>query len=122
MPAHPDPTFHASAKLAMHAPPDEACLYGADADARISRGPSALAIVDLDPGSKSLGKIVHTVRSCPTRATSFTILAGTLAHRRCLRLQATPSWSGATLIIPGIRSSRIYVIDTKPGSDQGEDS
>jgi selenium-binding protein 1 len=93
MPAHPDPTFHASAKLAMQAPPEK-LAYTVMLSPDFSR-PDALAVVDLDPGSKSLGKIVHTLIS-PIRATNFTILAGTLAHRRCLRLQATLSWSGVT--------------------------
>ena len=56
MPAHPDPTFHASAKLAMHAPPEK-LAYTVMLSPDFSQ-PDALAIVDLDPGSKSLGKIV----------------------------------------------------------------
>jgi selenium-binding protein 1 len=59
MPAHPDPTFHASAKLAMQAPPEK-LAYTVMLSPDFSR-PDALAVVDLDPGSKSFGKIVHTV-------------------------------------------------------------
>ena len=59
MPAHPDPTFHASAKLAMQAPPEK-LAYTVTLSPDFSR-PDALAVVDLDPGSKSFGKIVHTV-------------------------------------------------------------
>ena len=59
MPAHPDPTFHASAKLAMHAPPEK-LAYTVMLSPDFSQ-PDALAVVDLDPGSRSLGKIVHTV-------------------------------------------------------------
>ena len=93
MPAHPDPTFHASAKLAMQAPPEK-LAYTVMLSPDFSR-PDGLAVVDLDPGSKSFGKIVHTV-IMPTKATSFTILAGTHAHRPCVRLRATLSWSGVT--------------------------
>ena len=57
--AHPDPTFHASAKLAMQAPPEK-LAYTVMLSPDFSR-PDALAVVDLDPSSRSLGKIVHTV-------------------------------------------------------------
>jgi 56kDa selenium binding protein (SBP56) len=59
MPAHPDPTFHASAKLAMQAPPEKVA-YTVMLSPDFSQ-PDALAVVDLDPGSESLGKIIHTV-------------------------------------------------------------
>jgi selenium-binding protein 1 len=52
-------TFHASAKLAMQAPPEK-LAYTVMLSPDFSR-PDALAVVDLDPGSKSFGKIVHTV-------------------------------------------------------------
>jgi 56kDa selenium binding protein (SBP56) len=51
MPAHPDPTFHASAKLAMQAPPEK-LAYTVMLSPDFSQ-PDALAVVDLDPGSKS---------------------------------------------------------------------
>jgi methanethiol oxidase len=68
MPAHPDPTFHASAKLAMQAPPEK-LAYTVMLSPDFSQ-PDALAVVDLDPGSKSLGKIVHTV-TMPNKGDEF---------------------------------------------------
>jgi hypothetical protein len=59
MPAHPDPTFHASAKLAMQAPPEKVA-YTVMLSPDFSQ-PDGLAVVEVDPGSKSFGKIVHTV-------------------------------------------------------------
>jgi hypothetical protein len=59
MPERPDPTFQASAKLAMQAPPEK-LAYTVMLSQDFSQ-PDALAVVDLDPGSKSLGKIVHIV-------------------------------------------------------------
>ena len=55
----PDPTFHASPKLAMQAPPEKVA-YTLMLSPDFSQ-PDALAVVDVDPGSKSFGKIVHTV-------------------------------------------------------------
>ena len=59
MTMRPDPTFHASAKLAMQAPPEKVA-YTVMLSPDFSR-PDALAVVDVDPGSNSFGKIVHTV-------------------------------------------------------------
>ena len=54
MPAHPDPTFHASAKLAMQAPPEK-FAYTVMLSPDFSR-PDALAVVDLDPARSPLAK------------------------------------------------------------------
>ena len=45
-----------------------------------------------------------------------------LLARRCRRCRATRSCERRYLIIPGIRSSRIYVIDTQPRPDAGRRS
>src|SRR5208282_5525559 len=55
----PDPTFHASPKLAMEAPPENfayTLLFSPD----FSK-PDALAVIDVKPGSPAFGQIVHTV-------------------------------------------------------------
>ena len=59
MAMRPDPTFHASPKLAMEAPPEDfayTLLLSPDASQ-----PDALAVIDVKPGSPSYGRIVHTV-------------------------------------------------------------
>jgi len=54
MPAHPDPTFHASAKLAMQSPPEK-LAYTVMLSPDFSR-PDALAVVDLIPARSPLAK------------------------------------------------------------------
>src|SRR5215475_9100310 len=59
MTMRPDPTFHASPKLAMEAPPEKfayALLLSPD----FSK-PDALAIIDTKPSSPTFSQIVHTV-------------------------------------------------------------
>jgi hypothetical protein len=54
----PDPTFHASPKLAMEAPPENfayTLLLSPD-----SSKPDALAVVDVKPGSPTFSQVVHT--------------------------------------------------------------
>jgi len=52
MPAHPDPTFHASAKLAMQAPPEK-LAYTVMLSPDFSQ-PDALAVVDLALSDETL--------------------------------------------------------------------
>ena len=59
MTIRPDPTFHATAKLAMDAPP-ERYAYCLLLSPDFSQ-PDGLAVVDVDPKSSSHSKIVHTV-------------------------------------------------------------
>jgi selenium-binding protein 1 len=111
MPAHPDPTFHASAKLAMQAPPEK-LAYAVMPSPDFSR-PDALAVVDLDPGSKSFCKIVHTV-IMPNMGDEFHHFGWNACSSALSPLACHAFLERRYLIIPGIRSSRIYVIDTKP--------
>ena len=58
MTMRPDPTFHASPKLAMEASPENfvyTLLLSPDFSKR-----DALAVVDVKPGSPTFSQIVHT--------------------------------------------------------------
>ena len=64
----PDPTFYPSPKLAMEAPVENfayALMLSPDRSK-----PDALAVVDVKAGSKSYGKIVHTV-TMPNKGDEF---------------------------------------------------
>ena len=64
----PDPTFHPSAKLAMPAPLENfASVLMLSPD---FSQPDGLGVVDVKPGSKNYGKIVHTVMM-PNRGGKF---------------------------------------------------
>jgi selenium binding protein SBP56 len=89
MTMRPDPTFHASPKLAMEAPPEN-FAYTLLLSPDFSK-PDALAVIDVKPGSPAFSQIVHT-----TRATSSTISVGTPVRRHCRRSPATRSSRGAT--------------------------
>ena len=58
MTMRPDPTFHASPKLAMEAPP-ESFAYTLLLSRDFSK-PDALAVIDVKPGSPTFSQIVHT--------------------------------------------------------------
>ena len=94
MTMRPDPTFHASPKLAMEAPPEN-FAYTLLLSPDFSK-PDALAVIVVKPGSTTFSQVVHTVTMPYSRATSFTISVGTPARRHCRRSPATRSSSGAT--------------------------
>jgi selenium-binding protein 1 len=68
MTMRPDPTFHASPKLAMEAPP-ESFAYTLLLSPDFSK-PDALAVIDVKPGSSRFGQIVHTV-TMPNKGDEF---------------------------------------------------
>ena len=59
MAMRPDPTFHASPKLAMEAPPEN-FAYTLLLSPDFSKS-DALAVIDVKPGSPTFSQIVHMV-------------------------------------------------------------
>ena len=80
MTVRPDPTFHASPKLAMEAPPEN-FAYTLLLSPDFSK-PDALAVIDVKPGSPTFSQIVHTV-TIPYKGDEPTISVGTPARRHC---------------------------------------
>ncbi|BDC17580.1 selenium-binding family protein [Acidianus sp. HS-5] len=107
-----DPTFYPSPKSAMKAKPEElayvACLYeGTGVDAQ-----DYLAVVDVNPSSPTYSKIVGKV-NLPNKGDELHHF-GWNACSSALCPNGIPGIERRYLIVPGLRSSRIYVIDTKP--------
>jgi selenium-binding protein 1 len=108
----PDPTFYPSPKMAMQAPPEK-LAFVAMLNANGNGKPDALGVVDVEPGSSGYGRIVGQV--------DMSYVGDELHHfgwnacSSCLCPYAPhPHVERRYLIVNGIRSSRIYVIDTKP--------
>src|SRR4029077_14529681 len=59
MTIRPDPTYYASPKLAIEAPP-ESFAYTLLLSPDFSK-PDALAVIDVKPGSPTFSQVVHTV-------------------------------------------------------------
>src|SRR5450432_2379568 len=106
-----DPTFHATAKLAMEAPAEN-FAYTLMLSPDFSR-PDGLAVVDVNPTSKDYGKIVHQV-IMPNKGDEFHHFGWNACSSALSPLSGHAFLERRYLIIPGIRSSRIYVVDTKP--------
>jgi methanethiol oxidase len=107
----PDPSFYPSPRMAMKAPA-ETVAYVAAFDPQRKK-PDGIAVVDVDPGSKTYATIVDTV-AMPNIGDELHHF-GWNACSSCLCPNAPhPHVERRYLVVPGLRSSRIHIIDTKP--------
>jgi len=106
---HVDPTFYRSPRDAAAAPPEKLAYVATFS--RPADSPDALAVVDVDPGSSSYGSVI-----------GFTELPHTGDELHHFGWNACSSALCPTgdhqhgdrryLVVPGLRSSRLYVFDT----------
>ncbi len=108
-----DPTFYPSPRLAMQAPP-ETLAYVAVLN---PGGKDSLGVVDVDPSSKSYGNVVQTL-PMPNDGDELHHFGWNACSSALCPYAAHPHVERRYLIVPGLRSSRIYVIDTKPDPRQ----
>jgi methanethiol oxidase len=108
----PDPTFYPSPKLASQAPPEKVAFV-ALLNPKYTGRPDAIGVVDVDPSSTAYGKLVGQV-DMPNAGDELHHF-GWNACSACLCPYAPhPHTERRYLVVPGIRSSRIHIIDTKP--------
>ncbi|MGE0352116.1 MAG: selenium-binding protein SBP56-related protein, partial [Gemmatimonadales bacterium] len=107
----PDPTFYASPRHAMEAPAEE-LAYVAMLNPTRER-PDAMGVVDVNPESKSYGRLVGQV--------DMTGVGDELHHfgwnacSSCLCPYAPHAHAERRyLVVPGLKSSRVHILDTKP--------
>jgi len=107
----PDPTFYPSPRMAMKAPKEKLAYVAAFDPERKEH--DAIAVVDVDPGSSKYATIVGQV-DMPNVGDELHHF-GWNACSSCLCPNAAhPHMERRYLIVPGLRSSRIYILDTKP--------
>ena len=108
----PDPTFYPSPRMAMEAAP-ETLAYVALINSTKKGKPDAIGVVDVDPASTGYGKLVGQV-DMPNVGDELHHF-GWNACSSCLCPYAPhPHMERRYLIVPGINSSRIHILDTKP--------
>lgn len=111
----PDTTFYPSARLAMQAP-KEKLAYVASFDPGRTR-PDGMAVVDVNPESSSYAQIISKVDVANVGDELHHF--GWNACSSCLCPNAPhPHVERRYLVVPSLRSSRIYIIDTKPDPTQ----
>src|SRR4029450_9099733 len=107
----PDQSFYPSPRMAMKAAPETLAYVAAfDPDRKV---PDEIAVVDVDPGSSSYSKIVGTT-AMPHAGDELHHFGWKLCSS-CLCPNAPhPHVERRYLVVPGLRSSRIHILDTKP--------
>ncbi len=107
----PDQTFYPSPKMAAQAAPEKLAYV-----AMLNSDPTrhdALGVVDADPASGSYGQFISRV-DMPNAGDELHHF-GWNACSSCLCPHAPhPHMERRFLVVPGMRSSRIHIIDTKP--------
>lgn len=112
----PDPTFYASAKDAMKAPA-ETLAYVALLSAESNGKPDAIAVVDADASSGSYASEVGRV-DLPNAGDELHHFGWNACSAALCPFAPHPHVERRYLIVPGLRSSRIHIIDTKPEAAQ----
>ncbi|WP_327044526.1 selenium-binding family protein [Microbispora sp. NBC_01189] len=106
----PDPTFYPSPRDAAEAPPEK-LAYVAAFD-RSAERPDALAVLDTDPASPAYGTVVGWT-DLPHTGDELHHFGWNACSSALCPYAPHPHVERRYLIVPGLRSSRIYVYDTK---------
>jgi selenium-binding protein 1 len=109
----PDPTFYASPGAAIAAPPEELAYVallntGTNGD----RKPDALGVLDLQAGSSSYGQLVGRL-DMPEIGDELHHFGWNACSSALCPWAAHPHVERRYLLVPGLRSSRIHIIDVK---------
>jgi methanethiol oxidase len=114
----PDPSFYPSPRMAMQAPPERlgyVVLLDADGAGR----PDALASIDLDPRSSSYGRMLGKV-DMPNVGDELHHFGWNACSAHLCPYAPHPHAERRYLLLPGINSSRIYVLDTRASPEKPE--
>ena len=107
----PDQTFYPSPKMAMQSAPEE-IAFVAVLDPTGAR-PDALAVVDVEPASRTYGQTVGRI-DMPHRGDELHHFGWNACSSCLCPYSPHPHMERRYLIVPGMRSSRVHVIDTRP--------
>jgi selenium-binding protein 1 len=108
----PDQSFYPTPKMAMLAAPEK-LAYVALLSAKTDGTSDAMGVVDLDPASQTYGTLVGRV-DMPHAGDELHHF-GWNACSSCLCPHSPhPHMERRYLVVPGMRSSRIHILDTKP--------
>ena len=112
----PDRTFYPSPTMAMQSPPEKLAYLALINPLKDGR-PDAIGVVDVDPDSNGYGRLVG--QTDMPHAGDELHHFGWNACSSCLCPYAPhPAHGAAISVVPGINSSRIHILDTKPDPRQ----
>src|ERR671924_166527 len=112
----PDPTFYPSPRLAMQAPPEKHAFVAA-LNPPGSKLNDALLVVDVDPESRTYGQRVGEVTMLKFGDELHHFGWNACSSALC-PYAPHPHVERRYLVVPGLRSSRIHILDIKPDPKQ----
>jgi len=110
----PDPTFYPSPKTAMQAPRERLAYV---AVLNVDSKPDALAVLDVDSESATFGQEVGRV-TMPNVGDELHHFGWNACSSALCPYAPHPHVERRYLLVPGLRSSRIHVLDTQPDPKQ----
>src|SRR5246127_4926932 len=110
-----DPTFYRSPRAAVAAAPEQLAYVVAFDPA--GQAKDALAVVDCDPNSSTYGDVVGWAE-LPTAGNELHHFGWNACSSALCHEGHSGSLERRYLIVPGLRSSRTHVLDTKPDPRQ----
>jgi methanethiol oxidase len=112
----PDSTFYPSPRTAMHAPPEK-LAYVVVLNPEGNGRPDALAVMDVNADSSTYMKVVGRVEM-PSMGDELHHFGWNACSASLCPYAPHPHIERRYLVVPGLRSSRIHVLDTKPDPTQ----
>ena len=111
----PDPTFYPSPRMAMQAPAEK---LGYVAIFNVAGAkPDAMGVVDLDSKSSSFGSLVGRTEM-PNAGDELHHFSWNACSSALCPYAPHPHVERRYLVVPGIRSSRIHILDVKADPHQ----
>lgn len=110
-PLRPDPSFYPSAKMAMAAAPEK-LAYVSLLNPSTNGGTDSLGLIDVDPQSHTYGQLISDVQM-PVAGDELHHFGWNACSSCLCPYSPHPHMERRYLIVPGLRSSRIHIIDTK---------
>src|SRR5881396_1555586 len=108
----PDPTFYPSPRLAMQGPAEK-LAFVAGLNPPGSKLNDALVVVDVDAKSASYGQRVGQV-TLPKFGDELHHFGWNACSSALCPYAPHPHVERRYLVVPGLRSSRLHIVDTKP--------
>ena len=106
----PDPTFYPSPKMATQAPAER---LGYCAVLNVNGNPDQMTVVDLDPNSPTYSQIVSAL-DVPNVGDELHHFGWNACSSALCPYAPHPHLERRYLVVPTLRTSRIYIMDTKP--------
>jgi methanethiol oxidase len=111
-----DPTFYPSPKLAAQAPAEK-LAYVAALNANGGNKTDAIVVVNVDPQTSNYGSVISQV-DMPHAGDELHHFGWNACSSALCPYAPHPHVERRYLIVPGLRSSRIHVLDTKPDPEK----